>query len=153
MKQRDLGIDLLRAIGLLCIILAHVKPPYILWQVRSFDVVMMVCISTISYTEYSKPQPYIKYIKGRFKRLLIPTWEYIILVGVVFGVISLFTGTPTPYPIKTLLIGLVTFHGIGYLWIIRVFLYNAFLNPLIKKFEGINLGGGNLHSHWKLCGL
>lgn len=29
MKKRDLGIDLLRTIGLLCIILAHVNPPFL----------------------------------------------------------------------------------------------------------------------------
>lgn len=141
MKQRDLGIDLLRAVGLLCIILAHVNPPELLWQLRSFDVVMMVCISTISFTEYSKPQPYFQYIKGRIKRLLFPTWQYIILMGIVFYVISLITGTKTPFPLKTILIGLVTFHGIGYLWVIRVFLYNAFLNPLIKRCEKVSWGG------------
>lgn len=141
MKQRDLGIDFLRALGLLCIILAHVNPPYMLWQLRSFDVVMMVCISTISYTEYSKPQPYFKYIKGRIKRLLFPTWQYIILFGCVFYVISLITNTPTPYPIKAIFIGLLTFHGIGYLWIIRVFLYNAFLNPMIKTINVLKRGG------------
>ena len=141
MKQRDLGIDLLRAVGLLCIILAHVNPPELLWQLRSFDVVMMVCISAISFTEYSKPQPYFQYIKGRIKRLLFPTWQYIILMGVVFYVISLITGTKTIFPIKTILIGLVTFHGIGYLWVIRVFLYNAFLNPLIKRCEKVSWGG------------
>lgn len=139
MKLRNYGIDLLRAVGLLCIILAHVNPPNLLWQLRSFDVVMMVCISTISFTEYSKPQSYFQYIKGRIKRLLFPTWQYIILMGAVFYVISLITGTPTKFPIKTILVGLVTFHGIGYLWVIRVYLYNAFLNPLIKKCENVNL--------------
>lgn len=141
MKQRDLGIDLLRAIGLLCIILAHVNPPHLLWELRSFDVVMMVCISTISYTEYSKPQPYLKYLKGRIKRLLFPTWEYILLLGAVFYIISLITNTPTPFPLKTIVIGLITFHGIGYLWIIRVFLYNAFINPLIKGAGNVKMGG------------
>ena len=138
--ERDYGIDLLRAIGLLLIILAHVNPPHFLWELRSFDVIMMVCISTISYTEYSKPQPYWKYITGRFKRLLLPTWEYILLVGLVFYSISLFTSTPTPFSFKTILIGLLTFHGIGYLWIIRVFLYNAFINPILKKAGNLKTG-------------
>lgn len=135
MKDRNLSFDLLRAIGLLCIILAHVNPPTLLFQIRTFDVVMMVCISTLCYTEYSKPKPYLIYLQDRFKRLLLPAWEYIILLGIIFGCISLLTGTQTPYPIKRLLIGCVSLSSVGYLWIIRVFLYNAFINPFIIKLR------------------
>ena len=127
--------------GLLCIILAHVNPPDWLLQLRCFDVVMMVCISTVSYTEYSKPKPYLRYLTGRIKRLLLPAWEYILLLGVVFYVIALMTGTSTPYPLKTLVIGIFTLSSVGYLWIIRVFLYNAFINPFIPKIAKINRGG------------
>ena len=140
-NQRNLSFDLLRAVGLLCIILAHVNPPDWLLQLRCFDVVMMVCISTVSYTEYSKPKQYLRYLTGRIKRLLLPAWEYILLLGVVFYVIALMTGTSTPYPLKTLVIGIFTLSSVGYLWIIRVFLYNAFINPFIPKIAKINRGG------------
>lgn len=141
-SERDLSLDLLRAAGLLCIILAHVNPPNFLFQLRSFDVIMMVCISTVSYTEYSKPKPYLQYLKGRIKRLLFPAWEYILLLGAVFYAIALMTETSTPYPLKTLAIGVFSLSSVGYLWIIRVFLYNAFINPFIPKLDRINRGGG-----------
>ena len=138
--KRDLSIDLLRAIGLLCIILAHVNPPNILFQLRTFDVVLMVCISTLSYTEYSNQKSYKQYICGRVKRLLLPTWQYIILLGIVFGVLAYITGSKTPFPLKALLVGILTLSGVGYLWIIRVFLYNALINPFIKQIDRLKGG-------------
>lgn len=62
MRNRDLSLDLLHAAGLICIILAHVNPPELLFQLRTFDIVMMVAVSTISYTEYFKPKPYGEYM-------------------------------------------------------------------------------------------
>ena len=137
-KHRDLSFDLLRAIGLLSIILAHVSPPSLLFQFRTFDVVMMVCVSTVTYTEYSRPKPYFQYLKGRIKRLLFPAWIYILLLGLIFGAISYATNTPTAYPLKTLLIGIFSLSGVGYLWVIRVFLYNAFINPFIPRLKKYN---------------
>lgn len=146
MNERNLGFDLLRAVGLLSICLAHVNPPEWLFQIRTFDVVMMVCVSTLSFTEYSRPIPYFNYIKGRLKRLLIPSWEYILILGASFGIIAWLTNTPTAFPIKTLLMGMLTLSGVGYLWIIRVFIYNAFLNPYIIKISNFlsRLWGGRI---------
>lgn len=144
-KERNLSFDLLRAVGLLCIILAHVNPPAHVFQLRTFDVIMMVAVSTVSYTEYAKPKPYLSYLKDRIKRLLIPAWEYIIILGIVFYGIAWLTKTTTPFPIKTLLIGFVSLSSVGYLWIIRVFIYNAFINPFIKSINKYHRGGNPLH--------
>lgn len=51
MKNRDEGIDVLRTIGVLSIILAHVNPPSNILNVRSFDVVLLVFVSGMSYAE------------------------------------------------------------------------------------------------------
>lgn len=138
MKNRDLSLDLLRAVGLICIILAHVNPPELLFQLRTFDVVMMVAVSTISYTEYSKPRPYGEYLWSRIKRLLFPTWQFIILIGAVFFLLSLITNTPTPFTWKRLLTGMFTLSSVGYLWVIRVFIYNALINPFVKSINKFN---------------
>lgn len=131
---RDLSLDYLRALGLLLIILAHVKPPRLLLHIRSFDVVLMVIVSTISYGCFSKKdKPYKEYVLGRFKRLVYPTWQFIILSAVLFGVCDLALGLPLHFTWKSIVIGFLTFSGIGYLWVIRVFLYNALLNPLLVR--------------------
>lgn len=133
MNERDLSLDLLRAIGLLSIILAHVNPPQLLFQLRTFDVIMMVAVSAISYTEYSQPKPYGRYLWSRVNRLLFPTEEFILLIGVIFYVLSMLTGVTTPFPLRTIIIGMFTLCGVGYLWVIRVFLYNALLDPFVKR--------------------
>lgn len=50
MKERDLSIDLMRAIGLLCVILAHVNPPATLMQIRCFDVPLMLFVSGLVFS-------------------------------------------------------------------------------------------------------
>lgn len=133
MSERDFSLDLLRTIGLLSIILAHINPPQWLFQLRAFDVILMVAVSTISYTEYSQPKSYGKYLWSRVKRLLFPTEEFIILIGAIFYVLSMLTGVDTPFPLRTIIIGMFTLSGVGYLWVIRVFIYNALLNPFVKS--------------------
>lgn len=50
MKQRDSSVDIMRAIGLLCVILAHINPPSLLLQIRSFDVPLMLFVSGLVYS-------------------------------------------------------------------------------------------------------
>ena len=45
MSKRLFYIDLLKTIGLLAVILAHVNPPIWLKQMRSFDVSLLVIVS------------------------------------------------------------------------------------------------------------
>lgn len=47
--KRLKNIDVLKFIGLFCIILAHGFPPNIIFQIRNFDVVLMIMISTYLY--------------------------------------------------------------------------------------------------------
>lgn len=47
--QRNMTIDVMRVMGLLLIILAHVNPPGILFQFRTFDVPMMIFVSGVSF--------------------------------------------------------------------------------------------------------
>ena len=56
-NNRIAYVDFLKIIGLSCIILAHVNPPAWIMMLRSFDVPLMVIISSIlaelSYSKYS----------------------------------------------------------------------------------------------------
>ena len=44
-EKRRIDLDILKVIGLLCIIFAHANPPDILFRIRNFDVVLMILIS------------------------------------------------------------------------------------------------------------
>ena len=131
-------IHVLRVIGTFLIILAHVSPPVWLFELRNFDVVLMVAISSISYVLFEKEQNIKRYYIKRAKRLIIPTWLFIFVSFFIFAVVAKITSTDTILPIKTAILGLFTFSGVGYLWVIRVYCYNAIINPYIKKHSASN---------------
>lgn len=69
---RDIKIDFIRFIGISLIILAHASPPNWLFQLRNFDVPLMVVLSGYLYSMKSKKsnQLNLQYIIKRFKRLV-----------------------------------------------------------------------------------
>ena len=134
MKQRDLSIDYLRFIGISMIILAHVAAPFTLVQFRSFDVPLMIFISGL--TSSRKPVPgYLTYIGTRSKRLLVPV--YVFLTGLFLTLYLLrSSGVITEdIPFKTVVHTYMLLEGIGYVWIIRVFLLIMVLTPFLVRFE------------------
>jgi fucose 4-O-acetylase-like acetyltransferase len=129
---RDNKVDILRFLGLAMIILAHVNPPEIIFQLRNFDVPLMVMISGISFSLSYKQESYKSYIWKRIKRLLFPLWIFL----TCYFTLSFFTGYPIKLPsIRTILESYLLLSGIGYVWIIRVFLCMAALAPLIMNLH------------------
>ncbi|MDO6681336.1 acyltransferase family protein [Oceanobacter sp. 5_MG-2023] len=136
--KRDLGIDIMRVIGLLCIVLAHVSPPYFVFQLRNFDVPLMVFVSGVSYfLSGGMSGSYLKYFIKRLKRLVVPVWIFFAFYFMFFIVVL-----EQSFTFRQLFGTLFLTGGIGYVWIIRVFLLMAILAPVViyisKRFE-INL--------------
>ncbi len=136
--MRDVKLDSLRGIGLLCIILAHVDPPYVIEQLRSFDVPLMVFISG-SVTKRIETNLITYYCK-RVARLIIPVYLFItglfILywLGSQFGFIKLMNDFPKVV-FNTYLLSPV--EGVGYVWIIRVFLLMMLITPIVVKITNV----------------
>lgn len=131
--MRDERIDVLRFIGLAMIILAHSGPPEAIFQARTFDVPLMVIVAGLSFRASYKEEPYLSYLWKRVKRLLFPVWLFL---SIYFLVIST-TGYPIAAPsIKKIASSylLLDDGGIGYVWIIRVFLLVASVSPFIISF-------------------
>lgn len=130
MIKREKKYDILKSIGIFCIILAHVNPPSILFQLRNFDVVLMMMISASlffnKYNDYFNVREYIVYIKKRFKRLVIPTWIFLTFYFFIIYIID------RNYLSLNKLLSTYTLHGgIGYVWIIRIYLIETVLLPFI----------------------
>lgn len=126
---RDDRIDILRFIGLSMIILAHVYPPEILFQLRNFDVPLMVLISAMSFNlSYKVNEPYPSYVWKRIKRLLFPVW---IFLTIYFVTIYALNPQSTELDFITILTSYSLLEGIGYVWIIRVFLLVALVSPFL----------------------
>ncbi|HBU9204778.1 TPA: acyltransferase family protein [Klebsiella pneumoniae] len=127
--QRDVTIDILRVCGLLLIMLAHVNPPNLIFQIRTFDVPMMVFVSGVSYFLSKKADvSYFSYAFSRFKRLVLPVWIFLF-----FFFLTIYLFRPVNFldllSVKNIL-STYMLNGFGYVWVIRVFLIIAILSPL-----------------------
>lgn len=131
-QQRDERIDLLRFIGLSMVILAHVYPPMWLAQLRNFDVPLMVLVSALSFSASVKQESYGQYVWARVKRLVFPVWLFLTLY---FAVQWAFAYPQVLPDSAKILRSYLMIDGIGYVWVIRVFLLVALLAPFIYRFH------------------
>ncbi|EIY2678225.1 acyltransferase [Raoultella planticola] len=142
MGMRDKTIDIMRVIGIMLIILAHVSPPEFLFQLRTFDVPMMIFISGMSYYVASKKDvKIVPYVKSRFRRLVVPAWIFITLFY-----ITIYVFNPEKfYDIKktSVIISSYLLNGFGYFWIIRIFLIIAIISPFLA-YVMENKNSGNI---------
>lgn len=137
-KSRDLRFDILKMVGLLCIILAHSHPPSFLFQLRNFDVPLMVIVSgALFYLSLrNKKYRYSTYLQTRIPRLIAPVWLFLsFFFGFNYLLYSIL-GYTYPFSTKVVLKNFLLMNGMDfdYVWIIRVFVITAIISPLIFNF-------------------
>lgn len=140
LKDRIIFIDYLKVIGLFCIILAHVCTNQYILQIRNFDVPLMEVISGfLAIDSYKRSiennQSIFNYYWKRISRLLIPTWMFLSLYFLLVFLLVFITKGTYPYSFSTILRSFLLLDGIGYVWIIRVYLICALLTPLFFYFN------------------
>jgi peptidoglycan/LPS O-acetylase OafA/YrhL len=132
--ERDIRIDILRALAILCIILAHTAPPDIIFKLRNFDVTMMAFLMGASFylsnREHSSVK-YLPYIKKRFNRLILPAWQFLICFFLLFLFISLVFKETFYFTIEDIIKSFAMIQGVTYMWILAVFFMVALINPLL----------------------
>lgn len=117
------------------IVLAHVNPPELFFQLRSFDVVSLVVISVMCMREITSTKEYFLSIWKRIKRLLIPTYICISLVLLSTYLVCLLTKTQYPYDLSAIISSFLLIDGIGYVWIVRILLSIAIFFPLLHRIS------------------
>lgn len=134
MKTRDKSIDILRFIATVGIFFAHVPSPDRILQLRSFDVPLMALLMGTSFylSSANKEINYWDYFKKRLKRLVKPTWEFLTLFFILVFVATKTVGVDF-FSFREIITSYLLLDGIGYVWVIGVFLGVALLNPLILK--------------------
>ena len=129
--ERLFYIDFLKFIGLTGIFVAHVGAPNWAIMLRSFDVPLMVFLSSVlaqrSYDRYISSGLTAKdYCFSRIQRLVYPTWFFLVLYFLLCFIMD-----KQAYGIKYYVDSfLLTRYGIGYVWIVLIYLYSAVLVPL-----------------------
>lgn len=134
MKQRDLSIDYLRFIGISMIILAHISAPFILTQFRCFDVPLMIFISGLTSSR-KLPTDYYQYILARSKRLLVPVYFFLSLLFLILYLLQASAILTDYISLKKIIHTYLLLEGIGYVWIIRVFLLIMIFTPFLAQLE------------------
>ena len=131
---RNRKIDLLRFIGLVMIVFAHSDLPGVLFQLRNFDVPLIVLVSGMSFGLTFKGNiSYFQYIQKRIKRLLFPTWIFLTIYFLCWPLLES-SATPNSGARGEILKSYLLMSGFGgnrFMWIVGVFLLVAFVSPLI----------------------
>lgn len=143
MAQRSISLDIMRLIGLFCIILAHVYPPRIIFEPRNFDVPFMVIVSgflfSLTNTSATQAINIVDYVKKRFIRLAVPVWIFLFGFFLWKYCASWFYHTKYPYNFTIISDSFMLWGGIGYVWIIRVYLMIAIFGPFfVEKLKGVS---------------
>ena len=104
--NRDQKVDILRAIALIGIFIAHSKPNTFLFQLRSFDVPLMVLLMGMSFyiSNKDKEVSHKEYIIKRVKRILVPTWVFLTIFFILFFVISLILNQNNIFDLKLVIL-------------------------------------------------
>lgn len=143
-KNRDYRIDNVRAIAMICIILAHSVAPLSINNLRSFDVITLVFLSGLVFNvnRTYDLKTYRSSIKRRFKRLFLPTSIYIVLMSFFQFIIYKVAGRSELLNAKTIINSfLLCENSIGYVWIMKVYFINFAMAPLfvilIKKIKHV----------------
>lgn len=132
--MRSSLIDCLRFIGLSLIILAHMPPPYILFNLRCFDVPMMLFVSGMAYS--NRPIDFsILFFVRRLLRLIIPVYIFLTVYFFLVIILKFLVGIDLGINMQDIIGSYVLIGGIGYVWIIRVFLLISFLTPILMTIE------------------
>lgn len=140
-NNRLFYIDILKTIGLLAVILAHVNLPTWLKQARSFDVCLLVMVSGFlaSKGNFSDSSLTLRqvtdYLWKRFQRIVVPAWIFIIIF---IPIQAAFYQVPS---LKDILLTISFQYDcglLGYLWIIWVFFVCACMIPFVSRMD-INL--------------
>jgi peptidoglycan/LPS O-acetylase OafA/YrhL len=133
-RQRDIRFDILKSIGLICIIYAHIgSEDNIFFHIRRFDVPLMVIISgALYYYSASKKQiSFWSYLQKRLPRLIAPVWLFLSFFFIsAYGVFNLLS-QPYPFSQAKIFETFILSVGIGYVWIIRVFILVAIFSSLL----------------------
>lgn len=131
MRSRDEYIDFLKFVGLTMIMLAHVHPPVWLYELRSFDVPLMLFASGLAFSG-KQIDSQIHFLCTRTLRLVTPV--YLFLIGYFIALWFL----PDRHVQADEVVGsflLLNAHSIGYVWVIKVFLLVMLCTPVMLRLD------------------
>lgn len=133
MATERLGyIDICRGFAILSIILAHTTG-YTgeLVKIRTFDVCLLVFLS--GYVSSAKLS-FGDYLTKRMLRLLVPVWFFLTLYFLLSYALNFISVIDYQLTLGNILGSYTLINGIGYVWVVRVFLIVSLIGYFINYF-------------------
>lgn len=112
---------------------AHADPPVWLFELRNFGTPLLIIGSAVTYSFIYREKSLIKkksFFKKRFKRLIIPAWIFLTFFFLSFYTASIFLEKEFPFSREAVINSYNFYNGIGFVWILKVYMLLALLTPL-----------------------
>ena len=117
--------------------------PQVILNIRTFDVVLLVMVSyiTFRFKSSSNDVPYFKYVWKRIKRLVVPAYIMLTVFFLLSELSSLLIQHTHAFGLSTIISSFLFLDsGIPYIWIVRIFVVIAFFAPVISSLtENLSL--------------
>ena len=123
----------MRVLGLFLVIMAHCGVSGFLFELRNFDVTMLIFVSAFVFAIGYRGD-WKDYFFRRLRRILFPVWIFL----AVYFASNVASGQS--FDINTIIRSFLMVDGIGYVWIFRVMITLALINPLLYKLTN-NMNG------------
>ena len=131
-------IDNLRGGAFVLLFIAHTMPNSIWYNIRQFDVPLMVFCSGLAYAD--RPVSYSwSWICKRLKRLYCPILIFLSLFFLISHAFKI-----QDYSLLDIVASYAMVGGIGYLWIFRIFMYIMLLTPILQRISSKIVSARNL---------
>jgi hypothetical protein len=131
----------MRFLGILVIMIGHAGPPDWLFQLRNFGTPLLIVASALTYaTIYAtRPLDIPSFYQKRLTRLIVPAWFFLTFFFLFFLVAAQLTGKNYPFSFKDILGSYTFYDGIGYVWILKVYVMLALLTPVALKITNLKI--------------
>jgi peptidoglycan/LPS O-acetylase OafA/YrhL len=136
-KKRNVNLDFLRFLGVLIIMIAHARPSSWFYQLRNFGTPLLIVASSLTYAFIYKNRSIdlIPFYKKRLSRLTIPAWIFLIFFFTFFYVVAILFEIDYPFTKTKMFHTFLFYEGIGFVWILKVYMILALLTPLGLKYS------------------
>jgi len=140
MNKRDTSLDIMRFLGVLIIMIAHSEPPEWIFQLRNFGSPLLVIASALTSATIFKYKSIDiqSFYRKRLSKLIFPAWIFLTFYFAAVYIFCLLINRPFLYSKHTLLSTYLFTDGIGYVWILKIYIILALITPFALKIAKSN---------------
>jgi fucose 4-O-acetylase-like acetyltransferase len=141
-QTRDFSLDLLRAIAILEVVLAHSGVPPWLLHARNFGVPLLMILSgwSISLATAGRVPALGRYLRRRMIRLVVPSWAFLVVYFALMIVWSRLASVAWWHPPGVMLDAFAFGWRFPFVWVIRVNLLISIVTPALIALDRPTVG-------------